>query len=531
MDRLRINEVLETSCQWDLVPLNETEESQKNFIGKFKGQFFIVDGSSRNKRFYGRDLWENSVLRNSDVQKRLSDLVVYGTIGHEEREVTEEDLRKGEVSHIVTGLWIDESTAMGMGEAIILDTPAGRNLLTYLKAGSKLKPSSRATGTLMEETDAEGNNIVDPRTYKFETFDLVLEPGIESTNISLTERLSKENKERQMGAEATGSGSFLNEAAIREKLDLERRLEDANRRNSNLQEKLEIAESRGSKFEKILRDHNFAEREIELMLESYKGADEALAIARTAKANPGLIRTLVEHPKLNEELEELASYQEIGSVEDIEAAFKAAEEELDEYHKLGTAEEITETIKKAKKRIDDGSAELSEYRKLGKPQQIAEALKSAKALNERISAIGSVEDIELGIRQGAKLLKKYASFGSPIAISEKLSSANARAEKYLKERNEMIVSHNAKRLSEKYNVSVEKAAEIIREKKSVKAAADLFESFQKKEEEGKPVNESASTAARPARKAPTTSMNEDFVPGSLAATALSEWGSKLGRNS
>ena len=43
-----------------------------------------------------------------------------------------------------------------MGEALIYNTEAGRNLYTYLKGGSALKPSTRANGCYVEGRDRDG---------------------------------------------------------------------------------------------------------------------------------------------------------------------------------------------------------------------------------------------------------------------------------------------------------------------------------------------------------------------------------------
>ena len=120
---------------------NDSRVDGENIIGKVEGTFFVPGGFSRNKRFYPKGLWEK-VLADPETKRRLSDNTIFGCIGHSTGPVTETDLSSGKVSHFMDKLWIDESTGMGKGVAYILNTDAGRNLKTYLKAGCKLKVSS-----------------------------------------------------------------------------------------------------------------------------------------------------------------------------------------------------------------------------------------------------------------------------------------------------------------------------------------------------------------------------------------------------
>lgn len=163
---------------------NAPEVDGKYVIGKVSGESFVPDGYSRNKRFYSRDLWEK-VIANEGVQTRLQDRNMFGTIGHDTK-LDDDAFRKGEFTHIVSDIRISED-GKGVADYLILNTEAGRNLNTILRAGSKIYVSSRADGTFVEGKSKDGMPIVDPDNYHLETFDFVLDPGFLQASPSLKE--------------------------------------------------------------------------------------------------------------------------------------------------------------------------------------------------------------------------------------------------------------------------------------------------------------------------------------------------------
>jgi len=160
------------------------EVDGNHILGKVKGTFFVPDGTSRNNRYYPRDLWEK-VCKDPSVVSRLKEKRMLGTIGHEQR-IDDDAVLNGKISHIVTTLQVEGNR--GVGEALILDTLAGRALNTLIRAGSKLFVSSRADGTFKGERN--GIPMVDPETYTLTTFDFVVDPGFLQANPALVEALN-----------------------------------------------------------------------------------------------------------------------------------------------------------------------------------------------------------------------------------------------------------------------------------------------------------------------------------------------------
>jgi hypothetical protein len=176
--------------------LNEDFQSQSSpIIGVVEGKSFVLDGVSRNGRFYSAQLWKNA-LKDSDTLQMIEDKLMYGCIGHPEDYTLDDLLAQGKVSHIVTKIWINENN-IGMARYEILDTEAGRILLTILKAGSKINVSTRAFGEFKNESKTIGGKnykVINEKTFKIESIDFVITPGIADVDVSLLEKLESVNK-------------------------------------------------------------------------------------------------------------------------------------------------------------------------------------------------------------------------------------------------------------------------------------------------------------------------------------------------
>ena len=70
----------------------------------------------------------------------------------------------------------------------ILDTPNGRIVATLAKYGYKLGISSRGSGDIIE--DFNGNEEVNPDSYKLEAFDIVLLPAVKAARLNMVESLN-----------------------------------------------------------------------------------------------------------------------------------------------------------------------------------------------------------------------------------------------------------------------------------------------------------------------------------------------------
>ncbi|KKL07363.1 hypothetical protein LCGC14_2586790, partial [marine sediment metagenome] len=121
----------------------KAEVDGKAVLAKVKGEFFFPGGISRNQRYYPKSLWDK-VLANEELREKVGNKTLFGTISHTQ-PIDDTAMLEGKISHIVTKLGID-GKGKGIGEALLLDTDAGRVLNTFFRAGSKMFVSSRADG-------------------------------------------------------------------------------------------------------------------------------------------------------------------------------------------------------------------------------------------------------------------------------------------------------------------------------------------------------------------------------------------------
>lgn len=373
--------------------LNESQSIVNDqIIGRVVGEMFAVNGRSGNKRFYSRALWETAIKKHAS---KLANGMLMGTIGHNQ-PIDEKAILEGKVSHRVSKLWIDESTNKGMGEILIMNTDAGRNLNALLKSGVKFPVSTRAFGDFKGKTD-EGLDIVNPDTYELEGIDFVKNPGIASAIPSIVESLP--STENQM------SDSTALTQITEEKIQLGRELKESKAANESIQGKLELAESRLETTKALL-----AKYESLGSTDTLKEITESFNEVNTAKL----------------ELEaQVASYRYLGSPEKIEEALEKSKAMVESYEELGTAAEIRECLGILESYVDVGSVqmieaqvdELNAFREMGTVNTVSEALEGATRLIESYKDLGTLGELS----QILDITESYAALGSPAEIQEALT--------------------------------------------------------------------------------------------------------------
>lgn len=424
----RLVEVFQPGVDWVVEDVNESlvegKVDGKHVLGRVKGQFFAPNGTSRNGRFYPRSLWEK-VIRNVDVKNRLTERTMFGTIGHDDTPVTEEQLRNGEVSHIVTNLHIDEN-GIGLGEAIILDTPSGRNLNTYLRAGSRLSTSSRASGRFAKEPNREGVPIVDEDSYLFETFDFVIEPGFLEARPDLVESLNKPTEVFPM--------SEANDPIVRDAMKelsesrrlLQEQVMTAQSENGSLKARVEVAESRLKTLE--------SKQEIIAVSEKLGiTAEDASRLPRIMedlqiKDFSGVIRFMeglskqdlevLKDGNISERLNTLKAFQEnvAPTPEEANLLAEKATNWITQYRRFGRPNEVA-------KRIQEGREMSRFFKKHGSPERIEELLTKSAVSLEKFNALGSYKELSEVLEISYKLLSDYKKLGTPRAIREALTKS------------------------------------------------------------------------------------------------------------
>lgn len=157
--------------------------NKSGVLGKLKGVFADYMHGTRNAdRLYSEELWDNRVFGSEDVMEALETKTLFGELDHPEGDRCETLAQNAAIS--ITKLEKRPDEGVIYGEAEILDTPTGRIVKALADSGAKLGVSSRGMG---EEVYRDGQNIIDPDTYDFITFDVVVTPANTKARVELTE--------------------------------------------------------------------------------------------------------------------------------------------------------------------------------------------------------------------------------------------------------------------------------------------------------------------------------------------------------
>ena len=160
-----------------------SDENDGLGIATVKGKISEADIVNYNDFLITHDEWED-MLNSPLNQERLKKGQLYGCVGHDARPVDNQDIRKGEVSHIIKDLWMEGNDVMCT--ATILDTSSGRNLLACLKGGGFMQASTRLS---VDETNlGDGIRGLVGANSEILTVDFVIDPAIPSTYIQLASK-------------------------------------------------------------------------------------------------------------------------------------------------------------------------------------------------------------------------------------------------------------------------------------------------------------------------------------------------------
>jgi len=140
----------------------------KSRTGKFilRGLFGRVGVPTNNGRLYTESVMRSNLER---LAEDIAERGVFGELDHPADGRT----KLTRVSHVITDLVINKNGEI-IGEAEILDTPAGKVLKALVGAGTRVGVSSRGIGTTTPGRD--GQKVVN-EDYRLMTFDVVAEPA------------------------------------------------------------------------------------------------------------------------------------------------------------------------------------------------------------------------------------------------------------------------------------------------------------------------------------------------------------------
>ena len=180
-------------------------------LGVLEGPVADSINSTRNGRHYGEQLWEN-VFNNDIIKEQFSNGGILGELDHPKDR---DDICTEKVAIIMPEPPVKNKNGEYIGKFNILDTPCGRIVYTLAKAGFRLGVSSRGNGDYDEYTGE-----VDPDSYDFTCFDVVVLPAVKDARMKLvTESFDKNTSFKKLLNEQLERSSDEDKAIMKETLE------------------------------------------------------------------------------------------------------------------------------------------------------------------------------------------------------------------------------------------------------------------------------------------------------------------------
>lgn len=428
-------------------------------LAKISGPAFFPETLSRNNVYYPQEAWETAIAEE-EFQSRLKDRLVYGTIGHD-CELTDIDIRNGLASHIVIRVWINEEN-VGMAEHLVLNTDAGRNLNTYVRAKSKLRVSTKADG-LFKSTPQSSKTVV-PNAFRFTRIDFVQSPGYIQALPSVVESIEKDLLENKIQEEdinkLTGNKNMEDNKVVN---ILESQISELKAEKVGISQQV-------SKITEELNSTSFSLKTAESIVEGYKALGTVAAIS--------------------EAKQELQQFRSIGSVQQIHEALEEGSEAIDKLNE--TVAELTETVNRltnevkqanegadaitASARIDPDAPVYHSGEDLGTPEEINTVLNTVEADQEELGSPAEIRDaLDLAEEQRLEL-DEYKKLGSPDEIKAALNAAETVAES--------IETDQASKLADEFGVDKSVVTKALDKGMSFDDIRELLECVHPKIQEG-----------------------------------------------
>lgn len=381
------------------------EGKSKGILGKLKGVFADFKHGTRNAdRLYSEELWDNRVFNNEDVMEALETKTLFGELDHPDGDRCETKAQNAAIT--ITKLEKRPEEGVIYGEAEILDTPTGKIVKALADSGAKLGISSRGIG---EEIYENGQNIIDPETYDFITFDVVVTPANKKARVSLAEskQINKLNESFERAINESDTKNQLNQ--IKEAVDNTNNINKSNLLNLIETKKLSLSSNKENKLLESNKQLAF-----NLLKEKYIENKNELKESITASNNLG-----EENKKL---IEELDYYK--NSKEDLKTKLK---ESISSKNELNAIVENLQNENQSQKTLLEESNK--KIQRLQTKTKILEKQKS-NIINKK------VEDLQS--RLNAELSK-----------NESLAKSNAELSKNLEDYSKIILEN--KQLTEQLN--------------------------------------------------------------------------------
>ena len=415
--------------------------NNSGILGKLKGVFADYKHGTRNAdRLYTEELWDNRVFGSEDVMEALETKTLFGELDHPDGDRCETLAKNAAIT--ITKLEKRPEEGVIYGEAEILDTPTGRIVKALADSGAKLGISSRGMG---EEIISEGKNIIDPETYDFITFDVVVTPANTKARVSLTESkhasklvesLSKEIDDCETENQLNQIKTVVDTIAIENKDTI----------TDKIEEKLnKFMDNKTVKVNKFIE----ANRPIAIRLLNDKVSKLNEQLQESLNANKELSE---ENTKLVEEKEYLKSSKSLlqGKLKESKSLFNSLNAKFEQ------SNEMLDDLNKA---MTEKENELT-----GKLQENKEVLKNVKKINEM-----KVEKLQQEYEEKVKQLEESNS--NLQQQINTLTEENTKLTESVKDKSKILTDN--KKLQEQVNLLLaekEQNAKKLTESKNIEQA-------------------------------------------------------------
>lgn len=417
--------------------LSEEEKQKRGILGRLYGPCADIINSTRNGRKYSDKLWEK-VFQQPLVEEMFKAGGIPGEIDHP-KERSETDSSR-------IAIMMPEKPRKGkdgklMAYFDILNTPCGQIAYQMAKYGFKWGVSSRGEGDVVEDYTT-GEEVVDPSSYTFNAFDLVLIPSVEKARLNLISE-GLDNKKLK-GFEKSISES-LNKATPNDKKIMQETLkqlnidiidkklnEDANTHNNSVINKNSSTTVGNAEVDEAIKSLQESLKQKQSLELQVKALQEKLSVcnAKETRLTEALQQSRNENSKFKKELE------------DINAQVDSLQSQLDEKSKLvesqdrrlkmmskrvesqtNKQQQLTESMTKNTDEVKRLTEQLNSERSKSK-QQIASLNESLNQLNEALEE--AKQDTVIKDREMAKKMKHAQQL-----IEHYKKVANTAVDKYI----------------------------------------------------------------------------------------------------
>lgn len=396
----------------DLTP---EEKEKRGILARLTGPCASIAIPTRNGRFYSESLWSKVFEDN-------------------ENSTTMEMFKKGglpmELDHPADRLeTCSDRIAAMMPEppkrdennqlvccVDLIDTPCGKIAYQLAKYGFSLGISSRGNGETYR--DESGNESVDPDSYDFQTFDLVLLPALKEARLTpMTESLNGKTLKQALN-------ESLNSATPEDRKIMEETLKELNIDYSDSKESNNINESaakdNGADLVKTLQESLLAKEKADATITELQ---EKLSVCYAKEAS--MEEDLNKYKVVIRNLSEKAS-----SIKTLQSKLEALTEDLKEKNELIQANQKRfERLQESKKETITKQSVLKENLS-AKETELNKATQRVKVLTEKLNAQNvKFEEERKTLTENYETLKKDYTLKQS-EYTNKLSNANKLVEQY-----------------------------------------------------------------------------------------------------